>query len=111
MTLQDYNDLFKNHLVKKMSISSSGGVTITNTNICSEQMSLEESLCSEENLRYGRCEAACFKITIADISHDFTGETLYVVQDVETDGDGYLVTEVEELKNDEDDEKPIDEIE
>lgn len=93
MTLQDYNDIYKLPVRKSMTITSSGGVTITNTNIVSEKMSLEKSLCSEDNLRYGRCEAACFKITIADISHDFTGETLYVVQDIETDGDGYLVTE------------------
>lgn len=93
MTLQEYNDLYKLPILKSMTITSSGGVTITNINIVSEKMSLEKSLCSEENLRYGRCEAACFKITIADISHDFTGETLYVVQDVETDGDGYLITE------------------
>lgn len=93
MTLQEYNDIYKLPVRKSMTITSSGGVTITNTNIVSEKMSLEKSLCSEDNLRYGRCEAACFKITIADISHDFTGETLYVVQDIDTDGDGYLVTE------------------
>ena len=93
MTLQEYNDLYKLPILKSMTITSSGGVTITNTNIVSEKMSLEKSLCSEENLRYGRCEAACFKITIADISHDFTGETLYVVQDIQTDGEGYLITE------------------
>ena len=93
MTLQEYNDIYKLPVRKNMTITSSGGVTITNTNIVSEKMSLEKSLCSEDNLRYGRCEAACFKITIADISHDFTGETLYVVQDLQRNDDGYLITE------------------
>ena len=93
MTLQEYNDIYKLPIIKSITITSNGGVTITNTNIVSEKMSLEKSLCSEDNLRYGRCEAACFKITIADISHDFTGEILTVVQDVKTDDKGYLLTE------------------
>lgn len=91
MTLQEYNDLYKNPLVKSMNITSSGGVTITNTNIVSEQMSLDSSLCSEENLRYGRCEAKCFKIRIADMNHNFKGEWLNVVQNVVTDSNGYLL--------------------
>jgi len=95
MTLQEYNDIYKMPVLKSMTITASGGSVITNTYIVSEKMSLEKSLCSEDNLRYGRCEAACFKITIADISHDFTGEWLDVVQTISTDGDGYLVTEAE----------------
>lgn len=91
MTLQEYNDLYKQPLLKQMTIVSSGGITIKNSNIVSEQMSLEKSLCSETNLRYGRCEAACFKVRIADINHDFTGEWLEVTQDVVTDGEGYLL--------------------
>ena len=93
MTLQEYNDLFKLPLLKKMTITSSGGVTITNENIVSEKMSLEKSLSSEGNLRFGKCEAACFTITIADLSHDFTDEWLTVVMDVATDSKGYLLAE------------------
>jgi len=91
MTLQEYNDLFKQPLMKKMTITASGGNTITNTNIVSESMSLESSLCSENELRYGACEASCFKIRIADLNHDFTGEWLTVVMDIVTDSDGYLL--------------------
>ena len=93
MTLQEYNDLYKRPLLKQMTIVSSGGITIKNANIVSEEMSLEKSLCSENNLRYGRCEAACFKVRIADINHDFTGEWLTVTQDVVTDSEGYLLTQ------------------
>lgn len=93
MTLQEYNDIYKNPVQKSMTITSSGGLTITNTNIVSEKMSLEKSLCSEDNLRYGRCEAACFKITIADIHHNLTDEWLTVEQDINTDENGYLLTE------------------
>ena len=93
MTLQEYNDLYKRPLLKQMTIVSSGGITIKNANIVSEEMSLEKSLCSETNLRYGRCEAACFKVRIADMNHDFTGEWLTVTQDVVTDSEGYLLTQ------------------
>ena len=91
MTIQEYNDLYKNPLIKKMRIVSSGGIEITNTNICSEEMSLEESLCSDDNLTIGACEAACFKIRIADLNHDFTGEWLDVEQKLDTDIDGFLL--------------------
>ena len=93
MTLQEYNDIYKNPVQKSMTITSSGGLTITNTNIVSEKMSLEKSLCSEDNLRYGRCEAACFKITIADNHHNLTDEWLTVEQDINTDENGYLLAE------------------
>ena len=91
MTTQEYNDIFKNPVLKQIEITSSGGVTISNTNIVSESMSLEQSLCSEENLRYGRCEASCFRIRIADLNHDFTGEWLDVTMKVVTSTEGWLL--------------------
>ena len=91
MTTQEYNDIFKNPVLKQLEITSSGGVTITNSNIVSESMSLEQSLCSEENLRYGRCEASCFRIRIADMNHDFTGEWLDVTMKVVTSTEGWLL--------------------
>lgn len=93
MTLQEYNDLYKMPLKKSMRLVFSGGNEITNENIVQEKMSLEKSLCSEENLRFGRCEAACFKIQIADVNHDFTGEWVTVYQTIDTDEDGYLLAE------------------
>jgi hypothetical protein len=85
MTIQQYNDIFKNPVTKSMSITSSGGITITNTNICLEEMSLEESLCSDGNLTIGACESACFKIRIADMNHNFEGELLTVNQIIPID--------------------------
>lgn len=93
MTIQQYNDIFKNPITKSMSITSSGGITITNTNICLEEMSLEESLCSDGNLTIGACESACFKIRIADMNHNFEGETLTVYQMIMVDAGGDLLLE------------------
>ena len=93
MTVQEYNNIYKNAVVAKMRIVTSGNVTITNENICSEQMSLEESLCSDENLMYGACESSCFKIRVAAVNHNFKDEWLDVYQRVMTDSEGYLLDE------------------
>lgn len=44
MTLQEYNDIYKLPILKSMTITSSGGNTITNTNIVSEKMSFEKPI-------------------------------------------------------------------
>lgn len=94
MTLQEYNDIFKLPCVKKMKIRVDGGqYWLTNDKIVSEKMSLSKSLCSDSNLRYGRCEAACFKIRVATDDPDYTGKWLYVDQELDTDERGYLLTE------------------
>lgn len=93
MTLQEYDELYRGMLVKKMKIITSGGVTLLNKDIASEEMSLEESLCSDENLRYGACESSCFSIRIVYSDHSFVGEWLDVYQSIYTDADGYLLNE------------------
>lgn len=93
MTIQEYNDIYKNTVIKKMTIATSGGLVIRNSNIASENMSLEESLCSEQNLKFGCCEASCFKVRLLECNHSFLGEWLDVTQTIYTDEDGYLLLE------------------
>ena len=95
MTLQEYNDLFKNPLRKKLYISNWGGGSgvwdeITNTNIVSEQFTIESSLCSESTLRYGCCEATCLKMQVADVDIS-VGDWIEVSLSIETDEYGYLL--------------------
>lgn len=85
MTLQDYNNHFAYPLTKRVIIFAESGLLIENDNIVSEHMSLESSLCSESNVRYGRCEASCFKVQIADMNHNFVGEWLDVFIDTYVD--------------------------
>lgn len=92
MTLQEYNDMYKEPFAKKLYIVSSGGQVITNNEIISETMSITSALCSEANLRYGACESTMFKIQIANLDYDFTNEWLDVYIEPRTDADGYLVT-------------------
>ena len=41
--------------------------------IVSESMTMTESLCESENLKFGECNAAQFEITVADVFQDLTG--------------------------------------
>ena len=55
-------------LYKVDAIIESQQMTITNENIVKESMSIEDSLCASDfQLRFGACEARCFRITIANI--------------------------------------------
>ena len=93
MTLEQYNTLFSNGVIKNVVITTSSGYRISNRNICSEQMSLEESLCSEHNLHFGSCESDCFTIRIADLHHSFVGEWFDVDLQLNVSTDGYLLNE------------------
>jgi len=44
---------------------------LSNDQILSESFSLNESLCSEENIKFGLCEAAYCQFTVTDDYHDF----------------------------------------
>ena len=45
--------------------------SITNDHLLSESFSLNESLCSEENIKFGLCESAYCQFTVTDDYHDF----------------------------------------
>lgn len=70
------------NLDKQLKITYSGG-TITNKEICQESMELTESLCSEEELRFGTCEASCFKIRVANVFQPMQGEWIDVSMTLE----------------------------
>lgn len=64
---------FTHHLHKEIEIEvypDSGNplYKIKNDQIVSESMELTESLCSDGELKFGSCEASCFKIRVANIS-------------------------------------------
>lgn len=63
-----YGDLFKKDTVdKQLSIvSDDGKINITNTELHQEKFELTESLCSEQKLTFGSCEAAMIKFTVSN---------------------------------------------
>lgn len=58
----------KNSIDKQLSIVTDDKTTnITNVELHQEKFELTESLCSEDELTFGCCEAACLKFTISNI--------------------------------------------
>lgn len=66
MSLQQYNDIFSEPFEKQIEIITYGGTVFTNSDICEESLIIEDSLCSEENLMFGACEAKCLKVRVID---------------------------------------------
>lgn len=62
-----YADLFKKDSVDKQLLISFDGGAITNSELHSNNFELSESLCSEEQLRFGSCEASMVKFKISNI--------------------------------------------
>lgn len=77
MSIADYNNIFSKPFTKQITLDFGDNLVLTNSDICSEEMSLEESLCSDSELRYGACEASCFKVRVVN-STSFVGKTVTV---------------------------------
>lgn len=88
MTLQEWDALYQNPPAKSMRLFFSDGTVICNDKIISESLQLEESLCSERNLYYGRCESTCLKIRVIENQKVFKG--LYVDVEQQIEGSDYV---------------------
>lgn len=75
-----YTDLFKQDTVDKqlMIVSDDGKINITNTELHQEMFELTESLCSEQELTFGSCEAAMIKFTVSNTFLPMKGKWLTV---------------------------------
>jgi hypothetical protein len=75
-----YGDLFKKDTVdKQLSIvSDDGKINITNTELHQEKFELTESLCSEQEMTFGSCEAAMIKFTVSNTFLQMKGKWLTV---------------------------------
>lgn len=76
-----YGDLFKKDTVdKQLSIvSDDGKINITNTELHQEKFELTESLCSEQELTFGSCEAAMIKFTVSNTFLPMKGRWMTVM--------------------------------
>lgn len=73
-----YWDLFLENSIPKQILISFDGATLTNEDLYNQELSLEESLCSLEELRFGCCEASVLKFKISDIFSPMVGKWLEV---------------------------------
>ncbi len=62
-----YKDLFMEDSVSKQLIIEYENTVITNEDLFDQTMTLEESLCSDQELRFGSCEASVLKFKVANI--------------------------------------------
>lgn len=96
MTITEYNEIFSYPIVKELTLTftsqnqGQAPIILTNEDVCSEEMSLEEAICSDENLRYGACEASCFKVRVVN-SSSFKGMDLGVSMKIKVDDNKYLI--------------------
>lgn len=93
MSLQQYNDIFSEPFEKQIEIITYGGTVFTNSDICEESLIIEDSLCSEENLIFGACEAKCLKVRVIDKNISLKNQILTVtikcnLRDTLIDSDG-----------------------
>ena len=82
-----YQDLFLENSIKKNLIIKFNGGEISNSDIFYETMELTESICSDNQITFGNCEASVFKITIANINVPLEGKwiTVSTILDDKTD--------------------------
>ena len=75
-----YADLYlKDSVDKQLSISFDGG-EITNTELHQGRFELNESLCSEKQLRFGSCESSSIKFRISNIFTQLAGKWLTITE-------------------------------
>lgn len=63
---------------KQLIIKTSSGIVIDNTLLNAEEFSLEDSICSEQELTYGACESACVKFRVSNIIDTIINEELTI---------------------------------
>lgn len=71
-----YKGLFNQNSVEKQVTISYENTTITNEDLFNNEMTIEESLCSENQLKFGSCEASMVKFKVANIFSPMVGKTI-----------------------------------
>lgn len=74
-----HKDLYwQDSIDKQLKIELEDGTILDNSMIYSEEFELEESLCSDDELRFGACEASCVKFRIFAIPNRLVGQKITI---------------------------------
>ena len=74
-----HKDLYwQDSIDKQLKIELEDGTILDNSMIYSEEFELEESLCSDDELRFGACEASCVKFRIFSIPNRLVGQKITI---------------------------------
>lgn len=72
-----HKDLYwQDSIDKQLKIELEDGTILDNSMIYSEEFELEESLCSDDELRFGACEASCVKFRIFSVPNKLVGQKI-----------------------------------
>ena len=70
----EFQNLFLEQDVEKQIVIEYDTGTITNNEIHQEAFSVEESICSEENLVFGSCESSVLEFTVSNVFEELKGK-------------------------------------
>lgn len=73
---EELKNAFNTGSQKDLTLYFSDNTSLTNENIVAESMSLEQILCDEEQITFGLCNSASFKITILNSNTSRVGQTV-----------------------------------
>lgn len=73
---EELKNAFNTGNQKDLTLYFSDNTSLTNENIVAESMSLEQILCDEEQIAFGLCNSASFKITILNSNKSRVGQTV-----------------------------------
>ena len=80
-----YKDLYNQDSVNKQLLIQFDGGQITNEELYSDSVEILETLCSEDELRFGCCESSEIKIKIANVVEQLKGKWLTVSETLNGD--------------------------
>lgn len=83
-----YKDLYKKNSVDKQLLIQFDGGTITNTDLHLENFELNESICSQSELRFGCCEASSVKFRVSNIFTSLRNQWLDISETLNGNVDG-----------------------
>lgn len=79
-------DKFNNDSIdKQLTLTFSGGDVLTNTNLEQESFELTESICTDNQLEFGSCEASMLRFTVWGIFTSHVGQTVTVTMTLDGD--------------------------
>lgn len=91
--------LFRKDSINKSWLIFGDGISLSNADLYSESVELQESICPDDNIVFGNCPASVFKFTTSAISTSFIGKEISVSIVLNNDSENpfylgtYIVTE------------------
>lgn len=70
--------LFRKDSINKSWLIFGDGISLSNADLYSESVELQESICPDDNIVFGNCPASVFKFTTSAISTSFIGKEISV---------------------------------